>query len=182
MGEYMEKGICGLYCFKNKQGEIIYIGKADDIYARLKNHKHLCTECYEELYTIEYTIINNKADRDILELLLVSKLQPKYNKQLKYTDKPTLVINSSIMLLWQNANPKEYNFIRQHENYLKHKTNSNIIGKPKIELPPKFYELYPIWKAGKMKATEVMRAIGMKPNTFYRRVKEYEATLGKEEK
>lgn len=175
----MEKGICGLYRFKNKQNEIIYIGKADDIHARLKNHKHLCSECYEELYTIEYTIIDNKADRDILELLLISKLKPKYNKQLKYTDKPTLIINSSVMLLWQNINPTEYNFIHQHENYLKHKTNSNIIGKPRIELPPKFYELYPIWKSGKMKAVDVMRAIGMKTNTFYRRVKEYEASLNK---
>ncbi len=173
----MNKGICGLYCFKNKDGDIIYIGKADDIHARLKNHKHLCSECYEELYTIEYAIIDNKADRDILELLLIGQLQPKYNKQLKYTDKPTLIINSSVMLLWQNINPTEYNFIHQHENYLKHKTNSNIMGKPRIELPPKFYELYPIWKSGKMKAADVMRSIGMKPNTFYRRVKEYEATL-----
>ena len=91
----MNKGICGLYCFKNKDGDIIYIGKADDIHARLKNHKHLCSECYEELHTIEYAIVNNKADRDILELLLISKLQPKYNQQLKYTDKPTLVITDN---------------------------------------------------------------------------------------
>ena len=175
----MDKGICGLYCFKNKDGDIIYIGKADDIHTRLKNHKHLCSECYEELYTIEYAIVDNKADRDILELLLISKLQPKYNKQLKYTDKPTLIINSSVMLLWQNIDSTEYNFIHQHENYLKHKTNSNIMGKPRIELPPKFYELYPIWKSGKMTAADVMRTIGMKPNTFYRRVKEYEATLNK---
>ena len=37
----MKTGLCGLYRFKNKQGEIIYIGKADDIHKRLKQHKHL---------------------------------------------------------------------------------------------------------------------------------------------
>ena len=45
----MKIGLCGLYCFKNKLGEIIYLGKADDIHKRLKTHRHLPKECYEEI-------------------------------------------------------------------------------------------------------------------------------------
>lgn len=38
-----------------------------------------------------------------------------------------------------------------------------------------FEAQYLLWKEGKQKAVEVMAALGLKPNTFYRRVREYEA-------
>lgn len=37
----MKEGICGLYRFKDINDNIIYIGKANDINKRLKNHEHL---------------------------------------------------------------------------------------------------------------------------------------------
>lgn len=174
----MKTGLCGLYCFKNKAGEIIYIGKADDIHKRLKHHKHLSEECYAELNSVEYAIIDNKADRDILELLLITKLHPKYNTQLKYTEEPTLLIDSSVMLFWQKASIDEYDFIHQHQIYLNHKTNSDIIGRPKIDIQDKFIEIYPKWKNGELTAVQCFKDIlKISKSTFYRRVREYEATL-----
>ena len=49
----------------DKQGEIIYIGKADDIHKRLKQHRHLEAEQYQEVDSIEYAVVANRADRDI---------------------------------------------------------------------------------------------------------------------
>jgi DNA invertase Pin-like site-specific DNA recombinase len=47
-------------------------------------------------------------------------------------------------------------------------------GRPKKEITEKFISIYRKWKAGELTATAAMKQLGMKPNTFYRRVKEYE--------
>ena len=169
----MKTGLCGLYRFKNKQGEIIYIGKADDIHKRLKGHKHLEPEQYQEVAVIEYAIVNNKADRDIIETMLISQINPKYNTTQKYTEQASLVIEGEIMLLWQKINPKEYNFQAKKKEH----RGTGVQGRPRIEVPPLFYELYPKWKKGEITATAMAKEVGLTHCTFYRRVKEYEATL-----
>lgn len=175
----MKTELCGLYCFKNKAGEIIYIGKADDIHKRLKQHRHLPEECYIELDSIEYAIINNKADRDILELFFITKIHPKYNTQLKYEQEPT-IINSNIVLSWQKLSADKYDFIRKHKAYLNYKTNGDILGRPKIDIQDKFIEIYPKWKNGELTAVQCFNDIlKISKSTFYRRVREYEATLNK---
>lgn len=50
-------------------------------------------------------------------------------------------------------------------------------GRPKQEISDEFRTVYAEWKSGAITATEGMKQLGMKPNTFYRRVKEYEASL-----
>lgn len=47
-------------------------------------------------------------------------------------------------------------------------------GRPKQEISKEFITAYDDWKAGKITATAGMKQLGMKPNTFYRRVKDYE--------
>ena len=173
----MKKGICGLYCFKNKEGEIIYIGKADDIHERLKHHKHLSEECYKEVASIEYVVITNRADRDIIETMLISQINPKYNTQQKYTERASLIIDSSIMLLWQKADIKEYKF----ENKKKVHIGTGIPGRPRAELPPKFYELYPLWKEGKITAVAFAKELDICRTTLYRRMNEYEISLRQKE-
>lgn len=55
------------------------------------------------------------------------------------------------------------------------KQQNKYKGKPKIEINwSLFKELYPIWKQKEITATDMMNRLGLKPNTFYRRVKEYE--------
>lgn len=41
-----------------------------------------------------------------------------------------------------------------------------------------FKQEYTLWKEGKITARTAMSHLGLKPNTFYRRVKEYETELG----
>ena len=51
-------------------------------------------------------------------------------------------------------------------------------GKPKIEIDwSLFKELYPIWQNKEITAIEMMTRLNLKPNTFYRRVKEYEQMI-----
>jgi len=50
-------------------------------------------------------------------------------------------------------------------------------GRKKIEINENFRSAYNDWKQNKMTAVEVMRKTGMKSNTFYRRVKEYESNV-----
>lgn len=47
-------------------------------------------------------------------------------------------------------------------------------GRPKVLIDDTFKEAYKEWKAGNMTAVQAMNKAGMKPNTWYRRVKEYE--------
>ena len=173
----MKEGLCGLYLFKNKQGEIIYIGKADDIHKRLKQHKHLEAEQYQEVDSIEYAVVTNRADRDILETMLISQINPKYNTTQKYTERPTLVIDSSILLIWQKANPKDYKFQSKKKEHI----GTGIPGRPRVELPQKFYELYPLWKEGKITATAFAKELNICRATLYRRMSEYEISLKQKE-
>ncbi|NQX58553.1 recombinase family protein [Paenibacillus qinlingensis] len=47
-------------------------------------------------------------------------------------------------------------------------------GRPKQKITLEFLGVYSHWKSGQITATEGMKRLNMKPNTFYRRVKEHE--------
>ncbi|MFD7523862.1 recombinase family protein [Paenibacillus chitinolyticus] len=47
-------------------------------------------------------------------------------------------------------------------------------GRPKFEITKEFIVVYDAWKEGKITAVAAMKELGIKPNTFYRRVKEIE--------
>ncbi len=47
-------------------------------------------------------------------------------------------------------------------------------GRPKREITKDFVSVYDEWKSGVITAVQAMQKVGMKPNTFYRRVSEYE--------
>jgi len=63
---------------------------------------------------------------------------------------------------------------RQKEGIEVAKQKGVKFGRPKIKITPEFKKLYPKWKAGEITAREFMRKVNMKPNTFYRRVKDFE--------
>jgi DNA invertase Pin-like site-specific DNA recombinase len=63
---------------------------------------------------------------------------------------------------------------RQAEGILAAKEKGKVIfGRPKLDYPD-FNYAYKEWKAGRTTAVKAMRLLGMKANTFYRRVKEAE--------
>lgn len=50
-------------------------------------------------------------------------------------------------------------------------------GRPKQQIDANFIRIYDQWKSDAITATAAMKLLGMKSNTFYRRVKEYESQL-----
>jgi transcriptional regulator of acetoin/glycerol metabolism len=55
--------------------------------------------------------------------------------------------------------------------------NGVKFSRSKQEINEMFLSVYKEWKSGNITATEGMKGLNMKPNTFYRRVKKYESTL-----
>jgi DNA invertase Pin-like site-specific DNA recombinase len=66
---------------------------------------------------------------------------------------------------------------RQAEGIIIAKSRGKYKGRKKIEINSKFQKIYTTWKDGEITATNAMELLGLKRNTFYRRVKEYEANL-----
>lgn len=66
---------------------------------------------------------------------------------------------------------------RQAEGIAIAKQNGKYKGRKKI-VNDKFEKIYKEWKADNITAVRAMELLGMKRNTFYRRVSEYEAEKG----
>lgn len=49
-----------------------------------------------------------------------------------------------------------------------------VIGRPEIEYPENWKEIYPLWKDGIIKAVEAMNKMNLKKNSFYKLVHKYE--------
>ena len=63
---------------------------------------------------------------------------------------------------------------RQAEGIIIDKNKGIKCGRPKKEITSLFMEIYLDWKQKRITSKESMRILQMKPNTFYRRIKEYE--------
>lgn len=67
---------------------------------------------------------------------------------------------------------------RQLEGIKEAKKAGKYKGRKPIDMnDKKFIELYTSWKDGTIKAVDAMKELKLKPNTFYRRVKQYEQGL-----
>lgn len=70
---------------------------------------------------------------------------------------------------------REYILARQKEGIEAKKARGEYKGRQPIEVDKsQFEQEYKLWKSGQITATTAMSHLGLKPNTFYRRVKEYE--------
>lgn len=72
---------------------------------------------------------------------------------------------------------RETTLQRQAEGIAVAKSKGKHLGRPVMELPKEWTKLYKQWKAGEITAVAFMDTIGMKKATFYKKVKDYEATL-----
>ena len=76
----------GVYIMKNKEGEIIYVGKAISLKKRVrqyfgssKNNPPKVNALVRNIYEFEYIIVDNEVEALILESNLIKKYKPKYN-------------------------------------------------------------------------------------------------------
>ncbi|MGL4549507.1 recombinase family protein, partial [Eubacterium aggregans] len=68
---------------------------------------------------------------------------------------------------------------RQLEGIAIAKAEGKYKGRQPIKVDmEQFGDVYQEWKAGAITARKAMETLGLKPNTFYRRVKEYESSKG----
>ena len=69
-----------IYKFLNKNNEVIYVGKAKTLKARLSAHCHLSSKQYEEVENVKYTRFDNYNVLDFVEAYYIQRYKPKYNK------------------------------------------------------------------------------------------------------
>ena len=74
----------GCYLMKNKNGVIIYVGKAKDLKNRLNSYFHQShtgktAKLVSEINDFEYIIVSSETESLILEMNLIKKHDPKYN-------------------------------------------------------------------------------------------------------
>lgn len=89
------------------------------------------------------------------------------------------MINNIIIEVYTSMAEQERQNIkqRQSEGIAVAKAKGKHLGRPVMELPEEWDKLYKDWKAGKITAVAFMKEVDMKKATFYKKVKEYEATL-----
>ncbi|MDD4761867.1 MAG: GIY-YIG nuclease family protein [Candidatus Pacebacteria bacterium] len=74
----------GVYLMKNKNGEIIYVGKATSLKKRVssyfhKTHNSRLEKLVSEIFSIDFESVDSILEATILEAGLIKKIQPKFN-------------------------------------------------------------------------------------------------------
>ena len=79
----------GSYQYYDKEGTIIYVGKAKNLKARVSSYFHTEVDRFKtkvlvsKIYDISYTVVNTEEDALLLENSLIKKYNPRYNVLLK---------------------------------------------------------------------------------------------------
>ncbi|MEI6264644.1 MAG: excinuclease ABC subunit UvrC [Sphingobacteriia bacterium] len=79
----------GIYKYYNKEGVLIYIGKAKSLRKRVSSYfnktfvGYKTHELVQRIHKIEFTIVDSEQDAFLLENALIKEYQPKYNINLK---------------------------------------------------------------------------------------------------
>jgi DNA invertase Pin-like site-specific DNA recombinase len=82
------------------------------------------------------------------------------------------------MLAYVAEQERKKNKQRQREGIAVAMEKGVQFGRKKIVIDERFIAAYDRWKTRELTAVATMKVLEMNRNTFYRRVKEYEATLG----
>ena len=79
----------GVYQYYDKNGDILYVGKAKNLKKRVasyfnKNHEIAKTRVLvKKIATIKHIVVDTETDALLLENNLIKKYQPRYNVMLK---------------------------------------------------------------------------------------------------
>ena len=97
----------GCYLMKDRQQQVIYVGKAKRLRNRLRSyftgaHDAKTTRLVGEIRDFEYIVTSSETESLLLELNLIKQYQPRYNILLK-DDKSYPLLKSlkkSILVYW----------------------------------------------------------------------------------
>jgi excinuclease ABC subunit C len=79
----------GVYFFKDTEGKVLYVGKANRIRTRVrthlsgKSHVQEQSELLDQIAEVDYVVTNNEVEALLLEHTLIKKHLPRYNVRLK---------------------------------------------------------------------------------------------------
>jgi excinuclease ABC subunit C len=78
----------GVYLWKNKEKEVIYVGKAKNLKNRvrsyLQEHKDRKTrQLQKHIFDLDYIVVGSESNALILEATMIRKYSPRYNVMLK---------------------------------------------------------------------------------------------------
>lgn len=144
-----------------REGDILYIKSID----RLGRNKQMILDEWNELVKVK------KVDIVILDMPLLDTTKYKDMNGLENLISDIILQLLSYMAEDERLRTKE----RQREGIKIAREKGIKFGRRKIDPGEKFEEVYQEWKSGQITAVKAMEMLGLKSNTFYRRVKEYEA-------
>lgn len=80
----------GIYIYRNRQGDIIYVGKAVNLKKRVSQYFQRddalgikTSQLVSQIASVETKVVGSEIEALILEASLIKKYRPKYNSQLK---------------------------------------------------------------------------------------------------
>lgn len=132
---------------------------------------------YDEIKKEIQEFDNKGVEVDFLDFPIPTTSDPLINKMLRdqiintlaYVAQKELEKNKARRTQGINAMP-----IDEKTGKRKSSKTGNVVGRPKTEITPQFIEIYNRWKNKELTAVKSMEILGLKRNTFYRLVKEYE--------
>lgn len=143
-----------------REGDILYIKSLD----RLGRNKQMILDEWNELVKIK------RIDIVILDMPLLDTTKYKDMNGLE-----NLISDIILQLLSYMAEDERVRIKERQKEGIKIAREKGIkFGRQKIDPGENFEEVYKEWKSGEITAVKAMSLLGLKPNTFYRRVNEYE--------
>lgn len=86
----------GVYRFVDRRGEVLYVGKATNLRARVRSYfstdrRRKVDQLLRETQHIEHTVCAGPLEAEVLELRLIQKLRPRFNRRSKNWSKYSYV-------------------------------------------------------------------------------------------
>ena len=140
-----------------REGDVLVIKSIDRLG---RNYKQICEEWREITREIKANI--KVLDMPVLDTTRTEGLIGE-------------VISDIVLQLLSYVAEQERAFIkqRQAEGIKLAKEKGKRLGKPPIEYPENWNNVYKIWKSGAITAREAMKQLNLKPTSFYKLAKKY---------
>lgn len=134
------EGLYFVYFVFNHNEELIYIGKTNDIYNRIKQHQIENRFCEDDVYYIEFELLKNPCDAGVREIYYINKYKPILNQRDVFDGEIIDTIINDLNRLRVYRHDKEQfkndinKAIKQGVNYSKPITK---YSKPVLKIDPK---------------------------------------------